>query len=207
MTRAFDTFVKVYKLYGKEKIDGVFLTEYASLDPEEVSIVEDMLIKDALKFDTIAILGLGELKSNGAETALKSLLSQVTAPSYVYLSIVEALYKITRETFYQKAIVYNMNSIDNSLRRQAAIALENTIPSQITFSTFVEMLKREKDPVIETIAAKGILMFFGLMKSANDHDNFDKYLHLIRLLCDSVDENSLDVAISEVEKEAAKLKG
>ncbi len=207
MTRAFDRFVKVYKLCGKEKIDGVYLTDYASLSPAEVPIVENMLINDALKLDTIAILGLGEIKSKGAETALRYLLSQVTAPSYVYLVIVEALYKITHETCYQKAIAENMQVIDNSLRRQAAIALENTIPSHITLSAFVEVLKTEQDPVIETIAAKGILIYFGLMKSSNDHYNFDKYLHLIRLLCDSVDEKSLDVAISEVEKEAAKLKG
>jgi hypothetical protein len=207
MGEGFDRFLRQYNAKGREKGDGYDASHFRGLTPEEITMAEEMLINDAKKSDTTAILGLGELKTEKCEKTLRYLLTQAKPPSYTHLRIVEALWNITHDIGMQETILEDFDDNNDALRRQAAIVLEYTIPSQLTFKTFVEMIKTDKDPINKTIAAKGILIYFKLMKSAIDHGNFDKYLPLIRLLCDSIDEKSLSAAIAEVEKEAAKLKG
>lgn len=205
MSEGFDRFLRQYNAKGKEKGDGYDASHFRGLTPEEIALAEEMLINDAKKSDTTAILGLGELKTDKCDKTLRYLLSQAKPPSYTHLRIVEALWNITHDIGLQKYIIEDFDDNNSSLRRQSAIVLEYTHPSQLSYNTFVDMIKTDKDPVNKTIAAKGILIYFKMMKSATDHGNFDKYMPLIRLLCNSTDEKSLSAAIAEVEKEAAKL--
>ena len=202
MSEAYDRFVKAYNSHGKERVDGVYLTDFVSMSPQEHTAAEDMLIKDAMQFDTTAILGLGELKSQKAEDTLRSLLQKVNFPSDIHLHVVEALWNITHDVTFQKAILDDFDKDNDALRRHAAIVMKYTTPSQITYDTFTKMLITEKDGTNRTTAAVGILVYFGLMKSAGDNAGFTKHLHLIRLLDDVSDDKSLAGALAEVEKEA-----
>ncbi len=207
MSKAYDHFLKVYHLSGKEKVDGVYLTDFSAMNPQEFSTAEDMLVNDAIKLDTIAIIGLGVLKSEKAEKTLKTLLKNKLPLSLTHLRIVESLWGITYDIELQNIILKYFYNNDDFLRRQAVIVMEYTTPSPLTYKAFVELLKTEKDSVIRSIASRGILLYFGLMKSPNDDDDYNKFLPLIRRIKRSTNEKALAEAIAEVEKEAAKQKG
>lgn len=207
MSKSYDDFMKIYNSYGKEKIDGVYLTQYSAMTQQELADVEAMLIEDAKRLDTIAILALGELKSAKSENVLHYLLTQVSAPSEIHLCITEALWNITHNLALQETVMENFSNNDDLLRRRAAIVLEHTTPTQTTFNFFHKILRTEHDSVIRTIASQGILLYYGLLKSPEDHENSNKHKTLRRLLSRSVDDKTLSNALAEVEKEAAKLKG
>lgn len=207
MSKAYDYFLKAYNSYGKEKIDGVYLAQYSEMTQHEISYVEKILIEDAKRLDSIAILALGELKSKESERLLLDLMTQVNAPSDIHLYITEALWNITHNLALQETIIEDITKDDDSLRRRAVIILEHTTPTQTTFNAFYRILKTEHDSVIRTVAAQGILLYFGLLKSPEDHVNSNKYKALRRLLSRSTDDKTLSFALAEVEKEAVKLKG
>jgi hypothetical protein len=205
MSEAFDSFLKQYHALGREKLDGYDSSHFEGLTPQEFATAEQMLIEDAMKLDTSAIQGLGYVRSEKTEKTLRSLLTKVKAPCDLHLCLAKALWKITNDQALQETILEDFSKDNDNLRQQAAIALQYTLPSQIMFDTFVEMLKSEQKSVMRTLAASGLLLFYGLLDSYTDMVNFQKHLTLVRKLTHSTDESSLTAAIAEVEKEAAKL--
>ncbi len=207
MSKDFEKFLKQYHATGREKGDGYDASHFKGLTSKELDIAEEMLIKDAIQLDTAAIQGLGELKTNNSESTLRLLLSKVASPSKVHLSIASALWEITHDLTLQEIILEDFACENDELKKQAAITLEYTTPSSITLNTFVEILRNaDKESILRIIASSGILYYYRLINSPSDHLNIQKHISLIRLLSDSLDEQSLSLALSEVEKEAAKFK-
>jgi hypothetical protein len=207
MTKSFEKFLKQYHAVGREKGEGYDSSHFEGMTDNELVTAEEMLIKDAAQLDTTAIRGLGVLKSANSEITLRSLLAKVSAPSYAHLRIAEALWEITNDLVFQEIMLEDFAKDNAALRQQVAIALEDTKPSKLTLKTFLEILRIEKDSTMRTTAASGILIYYCLLESPSDYENFQKYLPLVRKLTHSTDESTLTAAIAEVEKEAAKLKG
>lgn len=206
MTKAYESFIKAHSSNGADKINGMYLVNYTEMTAPELLATEEMLINEAMKFDSAAILGLGEIKTKKAEATLRSLLAKVDAPSDLHLSITESLWNVSQDMSLQRTILEDFTEENDFLRRRAALLLKNTKPSPVTHEAFIKMLKNETNYVNRTIAAEGLLIHYGLMKSSRDNSGFDYYSYLINQLCESNDDQSLDASIIEVEKESAKIK-
>lgn len=208
MTKTLERFLRQYNATGREKGDGYDASHFEGLAAEELHTVEDMLIKDALKLDTTAIQGLGVINTANAETALRQLLTIVLPPNYAHLRVVQALWEISHDLALQEELLKDYFCNNNELRRLSAIALLYTRPSPIFYDVFIEILKAfDNNEDLRITAVRGILFYYGILRTAHDHVNFQKYLPLVRLLSNASDEKELSLAIAEIKKEAAKLKG
>lgn len=208
MTKTYDRFLKQYNSTGKEKGDGYDASHFEGLSPTELAIVEEMLINNAMQLDTTAIQGLGVINTANAETALRKLLTIVLPPNYAHLRIVQALWETSRDLALQEELLKDYICNNNELRRLSAIALLYTRPSPIFYDVFIEILKAfDNNLDLRITAVRGILFYYGILRTAHDHVNFQKYLPLVRLLSNASDEKELSLAIAEIEKEGAKLKG
>jgi len=207
MSVTFERFLNQYHAKGKQQGEGYDLSHFDGLTPEELEIVEDILVRDALlALDSTAIRGLGAMRTRRSENILRVLLAIVLPPSYIHLCAAEELWEITRERALQETIIEDFSD-DAELRRLALVGLLRTDPSPVVLKICLDMLIIE-DPesIMRILAACGVLQFYQLMNSYTDVMGFQRNITLIRKLCDSTDGNTLDAAVAEVKKEASSLR-
>lgn len=166
-TQAFEQFRYSFFEDPYSARDGLDEAALAELTGEERSEAERLLL-DFLP-DARAVIGLGVLRSQRAESRLAKLFDELPEDSRKTVYVATALWRIRPDPRWLAAIVADLGASDSFQRMDAAFALKEFYTPQAA-----DALKRaldDDDSLVRHHAARGLLLLHGIDCPANEPEH------------------------------------
>lgn len=179
-TKYFKLFKKQLKATGYEKAQGFDIDSFDKFDAQEKLVAEKELLNLISKQDSTAPSALAALMKNNAINILENVLSSAKCPSSFHREVAYALWCLTRDNKYIEELVLELEAKLSSQRLAALSAILSTGINHILINTFIDIATNDSDNIVRGTAARGILLFHGLLSSLDEvNTKYDSLLYSI----------------------------
>jgi hypothetical protein len=197
MTSAFEKLKKQHAMTGSEKADGYSYDVFLGLDEDEKEAVFNLLVREL----PWSAEWLFHLDLERALPIAKALEKELRGTYYSHAFMLQPLLvKYTGELIYQRHMIEDYSTCDDSLKQQVVWALRNTPANDATIKFFKEVILVDANECAVASASNSLLYALEFPKSSEeDKQNYRRLIGDLR--SDSAE--AKNKAIAELEKFAA----